>query len=127
MTLFLKNLQAIVISFALCSFLSFLLNTYSRISSTTWFYGVLFLIITSLILNLIYASKAGTKDFTQLLLGSIVIRLLLSLVVIIIYSFIDKPGFFSFSLQFVMHYILFTIFEIRYLLYILKTHPLKHN
>jgi hypothetical protein len=83
--------------------------------------------ILSFVFNLIYAYKAGSKDFTELLLVTIVIKLVLALIFVLVYSFIDKPGFRNFSIQFVAQYILFTVFEIRYLLHIIKTHSTKNN
>jgi len=127
MSLFLRNLLAVILPAAMGTILSLILNNHSPLVSGTWFYSLLFLILLSLILNLVYAFHAGSKTFTELLIATIVIKFLLTLIAIVIYSFIDKPGFFNFSLHMVMHYILFTIFEIRYLLYILKTHPIKHN
>jgi hypothetical protein len=44
---------------------------------------------------------------------------LMALVVILIFSF-SKKDFFSFALHFISHYIVFTIFEIRYILLLLK-------
>jgi len=127
MNLFLRNLVAIAFPAAFSILLSFLLNHFSPLIATNWPYGLIFLIALSFILNLIYAYQAGSVDFTQLLIVAIVIKLLLSLVGIVVYSFLDKPGFFNFSIQFILHYVLFTIFEIRYLLHIIKTHPLNKS
>jgi len=75
--------------------------------------------VLSFFMNLFFARKRASPDFTQLLLGGIVVKLLLSLVVILVFS-VRKPIFFSFSLHFISHYVLFTIFEIRYLLPLIK-------
>ena len=122
-----RNIYALAIPIILCVAVSLLLNSYTRISSENWLYSLTFFSVIGFILNLIYAQKAGTKIFTQLLLVAIVIKLLLGLTGVIVYSFIDKVGFFNFSIQFILHYILFTIFEIRYLLFLIKIHPTKHN
>ena len=96
--------------------------------SSNWLYGVLFLVLLTFTLNLVYTAKAGTKDYTQLLLGAIVIKLLVVLSAIVTYSFfLAKPLFFNFAIQFTAHFILFTIFEIRYLLFLIKIHPFKHT
>ncbi|WP_317896533.1 hypothetical protein [Aurantibacillus circumpalustris] len=123
----LKNFYALAIPLSLSVAVSLLLNTYTRIISENYLYSLSFFTLIGFILNIIYAQKAGTKIFTQLLLVAIVIKLLLGLTGVIVYSFIDKPGFFSFSIQFILHYILFTIFEIRYLLFLIKSHPIKRN
>jgi hypothetical protein len=127
MNRFLRNFYALAIPFILSMAVSLLLNSYSKISAEKWLYSLAFFTVIGLIFNIIYAQKAGTKIFTQLLLVAIVIKLLLGLTAVIVYSFIDKTGFFSFSIQFILHYILFTIFEIRYLLFLIKIHPPKHD
>jgi hypothetical protein len=127
MNLFLRNVYAIALPLLFSGACSFLLNHYTRIYSANSSYGILFLLAVSSIFNTIYAFKAGKEGFTQLLIASVVVKLLLALSVIVMYSLLDKPGFFHFSLQFILHYVLFTIFEIRYLLYLIKTHPIKHN
>jgi len=125
MKLFTRNLIALLFSSFFSVIVSLALNKFSPLVSQTWYLGILFFIILSFILNLIYAYNAGSKGFTELLLATIVIKLLLALIFVVVYSFIDKPGFFSFSIQFVLQYILFTVFEVRYLLHIIKTHPPK--
>ena len=125
MSLLKWNFFALICSVLLSVLLSLILNTFSSLNAHYWYFGVLFLLALSFILNVIYAKNANSKTFTELLLVTIVIKLLLALIAIVIYSFIDKQGFFNFSIQFTLHYILFTIFEIRYLLHIIKTHPLN--
>jgi hypothetical protein len=121
---FFKNLMAVFIPAFLVSFLSLSLNTYTSIFSVNWYIGLSALFLFSFILNLIYASQAGSENFTQLLIVAIVIKLLLALSAIVWYSFIDKAGFFNFSIHFILMYVLFTIFEIRYVLYLLKKNPI---
>ncbi len=121
--MFLRNLQAIFFPCLLAIPLSMALNHYTGIGAPNWHYGLLFLVVFCFSLNTVYAYNAGSDNFTQLLIASIVIKLLLALIVILVYSLFDKTGFFNFSLHFISHYVLFTIFEIRYLLYIIKTHP----
>jgi hypothetical protein len=118
--MFLRNLLALVIPLILSVILSLLLNKYSLLVSASWYYGILFLLPLCFILNLVYAHHSSSKTFTELLLVALVIKLLLALIAIVAYSFIDKPGFFNFAIHFILHYILFTIFEIRYLLFIIK-------
>lgn len=125
--MFLKNLLAVIVPSALAIVLSLTLNYYNILVSPNWYYGVFILCGFCLIMNSVYAYHAGSESFTQLLIGGIVIKLLFAMVVILIYSFFDKQSFFNFSLQFIMQYILFTIFEIRYLLYIIKTNRVNHD
>lgn len=125
--MFLKNLLAVIVPSVLAIILSLTLNHYHILVSPHWYYGVFVLCGFCLIMNSVYAYHAGSESFTQLLIAGIVIKLLFALVVILIYSFIDKQGFFNFSLHFIIQYVLFTVFEIRYLLHIVKTNPVKHD
>jgi len=78
--------------------------------------------VLTFILNLVYAKQAGSENFTQLMIAAIVIKLLQALVIILVYSLVfEKKGFFGFAVHFIIQYILFTIFEIRYLLHLIKT------
>jgi hypothetical protein len=119
--MFLRNLLALVYASILSISLSLLLNKYSAFVSVNWLYGLLFLIAFCFALNLVYAYNAGSKTYTELLITSIVIKLLVALIVIVVYSFINASDFFNFSIHFILHYVLFTIFEIRYLLFIIKS------
>lgn len=121
MKVFARNLITVLYTSALCIFLSLALNGLSPLVSKNWYLGVSFFAFLSFVLNLVYSKKAGSKGFTELLLGTIVVKFLLSLVVILVCSVLDHPGFFNFSIHLILHYILFTIFEIRYLLHIIKT------
>lgn len=121
--MFVKNLLFVSISAFLSIVLSLSLNKYTSVTAQNWTFGLAFLLVFSFILNLIYAFQAGSENFTQLLIVAIVIKLLVALTLIVVYSFINKGDFFNFSIHFILHYILFTVFEIRYLLLIIKKHP----
>ena len=125
--MFVRSLLAVIIPCALSILLSLTLNYYQVLPSPNWYYGVLLLCGFCVIMNAVYSYQAGSDSFTQLLIAGIVIKLLFALIAILIYSFIDKQGFFSFSLHFIMQYVLFTVFEIRYLLHLVKTNPIKHD
>lgn len=119
-TLLFKNLFSVCMPALLAVALSLILNHFTVLPSVNWKYSLYFLFPFCLLLNCIYSTRYSHENFTQLLIVAIVIKLLLALTAIVIYSFIDKVGFFNFSLHFISHYILFTIFEIRYLLYLIK-------
>lgn len=121
MTAFLWNLRSTGSALLVSAGVSLLLNHFSSsLSSAYWHYGLLCLMGLSFLFNLVYAARAGSDTFTQLLLAGVVIRLLLSLVVVLIASFKLADAFLAFSIQFIFHYILFTVFEIRYLLQLIK-------
>jgi hypothetical protein len=123
----LRNILSILIPGALSYLVSLSLNMYTELYSYYSVIGILFFVALCFILNIIYALNAGSKAFTELLVAGIVIKLLLSLCVIAVYSFNDQAGLFNFSIHFMIYYILFTIFEIRYLLRIIKTTSSKTN
>jgi hypothetical protein len=115
-----RNLLNIVLPGLLSVFTSWLLNNYTQLPTAHWILALVFFIVFCLILNFIYAAKAASKDFTQLLLACIVIKLLISLIALVIYWLINKAGFFNFAMHFILYYVLFTIFEIGYILQLLK-------
>lgn len=125
--MFLKNLVSILIPAVLSLLASSLLNAYTTISSANTLYGLLFFCGICFILNLFYALNARSKALTELLFAGIVIKLLLALSVIVIYSVMNYAGLFSFSLHFMLYYILFTVFEIRYLSGLIKANQTKTN
>ncbi len=60
------------------------------------------------------------QDFTQLLLGSIVIKLLVAFIFILIYGILNKHTALFFSIHFIIHYLVFTVFEMYYLIKLIK-------
>lgn len=124
-TMLLKNIISIIVPGSLAVVISFVLNAYTPLSFYNTGYGLLFFVAVCFILNGVYAFNARSKAFTELLMAGIVIKLLLSLIAIVIYSVVDYNGLRNFAIHFMIYYILFTIFEIRYLLYIIKTHQTK--
>ena len=117
----LKSISAILISSGLSFIYSFLLNNQFQKESEVWWHSLVFFIGLFIVLNLIYFIKTDVATFTGILLSTGVLKFLLSLVMVLIYIFTLKGGFFAFFLHFIGHYVLFTIFEIRYLLQLIKT------
>ena len=118
-----RNILSVIISAVLASGFSFVLNSFTIFTAQYWYLGVIFFTVICFILNLVSSFRSAGDNFTQLLMAGIVIKLLLALVCIVIYMLWDKAGFFNFSIHYILHYILFTVFEIRYLLYIIKQKP----
>jgi cobalamin biosynthesis protein CobD/CbiB len=92
-----------------------------------YLHSIIYFSVVCFVLNTVYTSKSKSKTFTELLLIGLVIKFLLAFIVIIIYSIVNKPNFFYFSIHFISHYILFTIFEIRYLLQLIKINQPKNT
>jgi hypothetical protein len=115
-----KNIISILIPCGLGAGLSLLINRYCPVPTDHWLYSLLWFAVLCVVFNLIYA-RTDPKNLSQALLAGIVIRLLLALCIVFLYSLKFRASFLTFSLHFISHYILFTIFEIRYLLHLIKT------
>lgn len=123
----LKNLLSILLSVVLCFILVFVLQ-YFEFCSLNSIYGIGFLSVLFLILNFLYLFFRNKESFSQLMLVGITVKLLLSLSLIALYSFFYKGDFFQFAIIFVINYVIFTIFEIRFLLQLIKNTNLnKHS
>jgi len=116
----LKSLSAILISMGLSFIYSYILSSQLKQFSPLWWQSLAFFTGLFIILNLLYFIKTDVKSFTGILLASGVIKFLLSCVFILIYFFTLKGGFFAFFMHFIGHYVLFTVFEMRYLLQLIK-------
>ena len=62
------------------------------------------------------ASKGRPQNFIRFYMGTTALRMLLCVIVILIYRFVNKPEVIPFALGFMVHYFLFTIFEVSILL-----------
>jgi hypothetical protein len=105
----------------LATLASLLLNNYTELVCKTWWISLVYFTLIFLILNSVYNLKRNTEEFTQLLLSSIMVKLLLSLTVILVYKIINKATLFNFAMHFLIHYFLFTIFEMYDLVKSIKT------
>jgi hypothetical protein len=116
----LKSISAILISIGVSFIYSYILDSQFHKSSLQWWHSLLFFTFISITFTLLYFIKTDVKTFTGILLATGAVKLLLSMVMVLIYSFTLKGGFFTFFLHFIGHYVLFTVFEIRYLLQLIK-------
>ena len=116
----LKNFISVFLPSALAICFSITLNTYSKFVNPFWHYSIVYFGLFCFISNLIFTLKTNKEDLTGAFLTGIGVKLLLAFVIIALYSFLIKSTFLAFALQFISHYILFTIFEIRYLLQLTK-------
>jgi len=91
----------------------------------TWWISLLFYTLVFLILNAVYNLKRNDEEFTQLLLGTIIVKLLLALTLILVYKVIDSDHVFNFAMHFLIHYLIFTIFEMYYLIKLIKSKQKK--
>jgi hypothetical protein len=86
-----------------------------------WWILVFFIAMTALFHFLsIHTSKGKPKNFVLYYTGASALRLVLYTMLIIIYRFYDKDTLIPFATGFLVHYFLFTVFEVPVLLTELK-------
>ena len=122
--MFSKTNKAILVSAFLSSVISLGLNfipsTFTH--SKFWYVSIAFHALTSFLLHfLLFRKTADPRDNTFKIMFASMGRLLLCMVALLIYKLCDKQNFTQFAVHFMMHYILFTVFEISYLLKFIKT------
>ena len=66
-------------------------------------------------------AKGKPQNFIRYYMGSTALRMALFVAVILVYRFMDKPTLIPFALGFLVHYFLFTIFEVIVLLQQLRS------
>jgi len=120
----LKNIFYILISAIFSVGCSFVFVGYLSLNNYFWPFSIGYFILLFFIINVFYTFKIESEEFTQLLVGGFIVKLLLALIIILVFS-IRKTDYLSFALHFISHYILFTIFEIRYLLLLIRKYPFK--
>lgn len=79
------------------------------------FYAVagLFILVTLLFhLGLQKSFEKGSKNFIRYYMGATGLKLLLFLIIILIYAFVNKAGAVGFALCFFFYYFTFTAFEV---------------
>jgi hypothetical protein len=87
----------------------------------TWLILVFFASITATFHFLsVKASKARPAVIIRFFMSTTAIRLFLYMLLILAYRFYDKTSFIPFTVGFMMHYFLFTVFEVPVLLSELK-------
>ena len=121
--MFLKTYKTILISAFLSCVISLALNFIPLvfIYSKFWYASTAFHVFISLLAHLLLFRKAGDpRDYTFKIMFSSMGRLLLCMIGLLIYKICDKQNFTQFALHFMLHYILFTVFEIAYLLKFIK-------
>ena len=123
----LKNLISVLIPTLLGSALSLGLNQLEDLRTPNSCYSLIYFALTCFVFNLVYTHQSWSKSFSDLLFAGIIIRLLSALVVILIYALFQRVDFARFAIHFVCHYVLFTIFEIRFLISLIRNTSHKNH
>lgn len=94
----------------------------SRYLSTThfWIPTVFFALTTWGINAVLTKGDKGSKEFVFKTLALSMARLLVCMVLVLIYSLVNKPEALAFACHFMLQYLVFTIFEISFLLKYIK-------
>lgn len=94
----------------------------TRYFNTTHFWiPTLFFALTTLGINaLLTKGDKQSKEFVFKTLAMSMARLLVCMIVVFIYSLINKPQALAFTCHFMIQYVVFTIFEISFLLKYIK-------
>lgn len=122
-----KNIISTFIPLLLSLGIYFLSLHFTYLESKDAIFIILGLVLFCFGLNFIYANYTNKPELTGLLLIGSVTKLLLALIVVFIYSYLLPSQFMNFSIQLVVYYVLFTIFEIKYLLYLISTQKKDEN
>ena len=94
----------------------------NRYFNTTHFWiPTLFFAITTLAVNILLTNgDKQSKEFVFKTLAMSMARLLLCMIFVFVYSLINKPQALAFTCHFMIQYVLFTIFEMSFLLKYIK-------
>lgn len=108
-------LGALILSFGLS-------QTPSRFFNTAHFWiPTVFFAITTLAVNaLLTKGDKQSKEFVFKTLAMSMARLLVCMIFVFVYSLINKPQALAFTCHFMIQYVLFTIFEMSFLLKYIK-------
>jgi len=120
-----KNFISVLIPFVLSFIifqLTFILN---RFENKDALLAIFILSIYCLIFNIVYSLFTSKPQFTGLMLVGTILKLLFTLIVVFVYSVLKPQEFENFSIQLILYYVLFTIFEVRFLLFLISTQTKK--
>ncbi len=93
-----------------------------KINSSLWYISIVFHVAITFLLNaVLFKKNTDPKDFIFKIMFTSMGRLLLCMIGVFIYSLADKEHFAGFAMHFMLHYIIFTIIELNFLLKYIKT------
>jgi hypothetical protein len=114
----LQAIKPFVIATAASVVLSYLFNCIgiSLLFTNHWMYSILFFLLLFSITAFVTQLPANAKDQSQKILALSIGRLLVALVFILIYIIKNKTNAKSFSIHFILHFIIFLTFDTYYLI-----------
>ncbi len=88
-----------------------------EIYNSNWYASVLFFFGVSLLVNyILFKKEVDPKELIFKIMITSMLRIVIYMFGIFVYRLVDKPNYKSFVVHFMMHYVLFTVVEIAYLL-----------
>ncbi len=119
----LKSILSLALALVFSVFISFSVHFFTTVSFKNWPFIPAIFIAFFFIYNLVYMARSGKEDFTQFLLFSLAIKLLLAFFTLLLCAFLFRAQFNGFSIHFVTTYMVFTVFEIRFLNQLIQSRP----
>lgn len=124
-----KNIISIALALLFSAFISLSIHFFTSRQFVPWFYIPLSFALFFLIYNFIYTYRSTKEEFTQFLLFSLALKLLLAFFTLLLCAFLFRSYFSGFAIHFVSTYMVFTVFEIRFLNQLIRntssSHPKK--
>jgi len=116
----LRGFLIILICALLSAGVSIFVGHFTSFQNKDWWWSLIFFSTIFIITNVVFEHKTDVNSYSEMSFGLIIIKTLFLFVAIFLYSLYNKQELGSFSVHFIAHYILFTLIEIRYLLYLIK-------
>jgi hypothetical protein len=115
-----RGLLFLVIPTLLSWILSQVLNHYTSVQTLRWPLLIGFFLALNAIYFVVYSISCAKKEFPQVLLVCLVLKLLISLIFLLIDYFSEKTTFLNSALHFLFYFTIFTVMEIWFILGLLK-------
>ena len=90
------------------------------VSNDEWWWSLLFFVATSIFSLIRFYKKFSPQKSTEVIISTVILKTILLFMAVFLYSLYNSRKLGSFSVHFIAHYILFTVFEVRYLLNYIK-------
>ncbi len=119
-----KGFISTALALLFSAFISVSINFFTAVFFEHWYSISLVFLLFFSIYNFVYIQRSTKEEFTQFLLFSLAIKLLLAFFTLLLCAFLFRSIFSGFAFHFVSTYMVFTVFEIRFLNQLIHS---KHN
>ena len=118
----LRNLATLLSAALVSAIISIAINKWSSLQCGDWPLATAFLFVISLAANLVYSFQKNKQELTKLMFGGVAVRLLVGMTALVVYWYFYTDIFFAFALHFIVQYVVFSIGEINFLSYLVRSH-----